>query len=58
MRRPGCLRASIGTKEHSEIRMRKTSADISNMDTPSDLPLNNLERRVIEIERRILDCGR
>ena len=38
--------------------MRKMSADISNMDTASDLRINNLERRVIEIERKILDSGR
>ena len=42
-------------QEHSDVRMRKMSADISNMDSASDLGLNNLERRVTEIERRILD---
>ena len=45
-------------QEHSDVRMRKMSADISNMDTASDLRINNLERRVIEIERKILDSGR
>ncbi len=52
------LKAFYQYQEHSDVRMRKMSADISNMDTASDLRLNNLERRVIEIERRILDSGR
>lgn len=52
------LKAFYQYQEHSEVRMRKMSADISNMDTASDLRLNNLERRVIELERKILDCGR
>ena len=37
--------------------MRKMSANISNMDTASDLRLHNLERRVIEIERKILESA-
>ena len=52
------LKAFYQYQEHSDVRMRKMSADISNMDTASDLRLNNLERRVIEIERKILDSGR
>ena len=52
------LRAFFQYQEHTDIRMRKMSADISNMDTASDLRLNNLERRVIEIERKILESGR
>jgi len=52
------LKAFYQYQEHSDVRMRKMSADISNMDTASDLRLNNLERRVIEIERKILDTGR
>src|ERR1700738_2652998 len=52
------LKAFHQYQEHSDERMRKMSADISNMDTASDLRINNLERRVIEIERKILDSGR
>jgi hypothetical protein len=52
------LKAFYQYQEHSDVRMRKMSADISNMDTASDLRLNNLERRVIEIERKFLDTGR
>jgi hypothetical protein len=52
------LKAFYQYQEHSDVRMRKMSADISNMDTASDLRLNNLERRVIELERKILDGGR
>ena len=51
------LKAFYQYQEHSDVRMRKMSADISNMDTASDLRINNLERRVIEIERKILDSG-
>ena len=52
------LKAFYQYQEHSDVRMRKMSADISNMDTASDLRLNNLERRVIELERKLLDGGR
>ena len=52
------LKAFYQYQEHTDVRMRKMSADISNMDTASDLRLNNLERRVIEIERKFLDIGR
>ena len=52
------LKAFYQYQEHSDVRMRKMLADISNMDTASDLRINNLERRVIEIERKILDSGR
>ncbi|MDP8981544.1 MAG: hypothetical protein M3O35_13255 [Acidobacteriota bacterium] len=52
------LKAFYQYQEHSDVRMRKMSADISNMDTASDLRINNLERRVIEIERKFLDSGR
>jgi polyhydroxyalkanoate synthesis regulator phasin len=52
------LKAFYQYQEHSDVRMRKMSADISNMDTASDLRLNNLERRVIELERKILDSDR
>jgi len=52
------LKAFYQYQEHSDVRMRKMSADLSNMDTASDLRLNNLERRVIEIERKFLDSGR
>ncbi|HEV2688287.1 MAG TPA: hypothetical protein VGV35_07025 [Bryobacteraceae bacterium] len=45
------LGAFFQYQEHADVRMRKMSADISNMDTASDL---RLERRVIEIERKIL----
>jgi hypothetical protein len=52
------LKAFYQYQEHTDVRMRKMSADISNMDTASELRLNNLERRVIEIERKFLDSGR
>ena len=52
------LKAFYQYQEHTDVRMRKMSADISNMDTASELRINNLERRVIEIERKFLDSGR
>ena len=52
------LKAFFQYQEHTDVRMRKMSADISNMDTASDLRLNNLERRVIELERKMLESGR
>lgn len=52
------LRAFFQYQEHADVRMRKMSADISNMDTTSDLRLNNLERRVNELERKMLESGR
>ncbi|HTU34757.1 MAG TPA: hypothetical protein VMF66_13230 [Candidatus Acidoferrum sp.] len=52
------LKAFFQYQEHTDVRMRKMSADISNMDTASDLRLNNLERRVIDLERKMLESGR
>lgn len=52
------LRAFFQYQEHTDVRMRKMAADISNMDTASDLRLNNLERRVIELERKMIEDGR
>jgi hypothetical protein len=52
------LKAFFQYQEHTDVRMRKMTADISNMDTASDLRLNNLERRVIELERKMLESGR
>ena len=51
------LRAFYQYQEHADVRMRKMSGDISNMDTASELRLNNLERRVIEVERKFLESG-
>lgn len=52
------LKAFFQYQEHTDVRMRKMSADISNMDTASDLRLNNLEHRVVELERKWLESGR
>jgi hypothetical protein len=52
------LRGFFQYQEHSDVRMRKMTADISNMDSASDLRLNNLERRVIDLERKMLESGR
>jgi len=41
-------------QEHADVRMRKISADVSNINTASELRLNNLEQRVIAIEKKLL----
>jgi len=51
------LKGFYDYQQHSDVRMRKMSADLSNMDTASELRLNNLERRLSELERKILEGG-
>ena len=51
------LRTFDQSREHLDVRISKMSTDISNMDTASDLRLNNLERRVMEIDRRFLESA-
>ena len=48
------LKAFFAYQEHAEVRMRKMSADVSNVNTASELRLNNLEQRVIQIEKKLM----
>ena len=51
------LRAFFQYQEHAEIKFRKMSADVSNVNTSSELRLNNLEERVGAIEKRLMLGG-
>ena len=48
------LTAFFGYQEHWEIRFRKLFADVSNVNGASEQRVNNLEQRVIAIEKRLL----
>lgn len=48
------LRAFFSYQEHADVRFRKLTADMSNVNASSELRLNNLEQRVIELEKRFL----
>lgn len=47
------LSAFFTYQEHAEVKFRKMSADVSNVNASSELRLNNLEKRVIDIEKRL-----
>ena len=47
------LSAFFTYQEHAEVKFRKMSADVSNVSASSELRLNNLEKRVIDIEKRL-----
>ena len=47
------LSAFFSYQEHAEIKFRKMAADVSNVNASSELRLNNLEKRVIDIEKRL-----
>ena len=51
------LRAFFQHQEHAEIKFRKLSADVSNVNASADLRINNLEQRVVDIEKRLLMGG-
>ncbi len=51
------LRAFFQYQEQAEIKFRKLTADVSNVNATSDQRINNLEQRVIDIERRLLMGG-
>ena len=51
------LRAFFQYQEHTEIKFRKLSADVSNVNVSAELRLNNLEHRVVEIEKRLMLGG-
>jgi len=51
------LGAFFGYQEHWEVRFRRISADVSNINSASELRINNLEQRVIELEKRLLLGG-
>ena len=41
-------------QEHSSFRFQKITADVSNINASSDLRINNLEQRVIQLEKRAM----
>ena len=51
------LGAFFQYQEHAEIKFRKLTADLSNVNATSDQRINNLEQRVIGIEKRLLMGG-
>jgi len=51
------LRAFFQYQEHAEIKFRKLTADVSNVNAAADLRINNLEQRVVDIEKRLLMGG-
>jgi hypothetical protein len=51
------LLAFFQHQEHAEIKFRRLSADVSNINATSDQRINNLEQRVIDIEKRLLMGG-
>jgi hypothetical protein len=48
------LTAFFQYQEHADVKLRKLTADLSNLDASADLRMNNLEQRVIQIEKRLL----
>jgi len=51
------LSAFFTYQEHAEIKYRKLSADVTNVNAAAELRLGNLESRVIELEKRVLRGG-
>jgi len=51
------LRAFFQYQEHADIKFRNISADVSNVNAAAELRLNNLEQRVVEIEKRLMLGG-
>jgi hypothetical protein len=51
------LNAFFLYQEHAEIKYRKLSADVTNVNAAAELRLGNLESRVIELEKRFLMGG-
>jgi uncharacterized protein (UPF0147 family) len=51
------LSAFFSYQEHAEIKYRKLSADVTNVNAAAELRLGNLESRVIELEKRVLRGG-
>ena len=51
------LGAFFQYQEHAEIKFRKMSVDVSNVNASAELRLNNLEQRVVAIEKRLLLGG-
>ena len=51
------LSAFFSYQEHAEIKYRKLSADVTNVNAAAELRLGNLESRVIELEKRFLMGG-
>ena len=48
------LGAFFQYQEHSGFRFQKITADVANINASSDLRLNNLEQRIVQIEKRIM----
>jgi molybdopterin-guanine dinucleotide biosynthesis protein A len=48
------LSAFFQYQEHSSFRFQKITADVSNINASSDLRINNLEQRVVQLEKRIM----
>ena len=47
------LSAFFSYQERADVRFRKMEADISNINASSKLLLDNLEKRVLELEKRV-----
>jgi hypothetical protein len=48
------LKAFFAHQEHSDVRFRKMTADVSNINSAAELRLNNLEKRIIKLEKHFL----
>ncbi len=48
------LDAFFDYQEAANVRFRKMSADVSNIDAATGLRLDNLERRIVKLEERYL----
>ena len=48
------LTAFFQYQEHADVKFRKLTADVSNVNASTGLRMNNLEQRVIQIEKRLL----
>ena len=48
------LTAFFQYQEHADIKFRKLTADVSNINASADLRINNLEQRLTQVEKRLL----
>ena len=48
------LGAFFQYQEHSSVRFQKLTSDVSSLNTSSDQRINNLEQRVVQLEKRIM----
>ena len=48
------LKAFFQYQEVANIRLHKPTTDVSNLNTASELRFNNLEQRIVQIEKHIM----